>query len=83
MHWDGSSVMFPLGSLAGGGSCNIRPPCPNDSVGIDLMPTPISAAKLCIFHARQMTAEIALFMGITFKFWPFFFFFFFQSFYRK
>ncbi len=30
------------------GSCNIRPPRPNDSVGIDLTPTPIPAAKLRI-----------------------------------
>ena len=53
----------------GFGSCNIRPPRPNDPVGIDLTPTPIPAANLRIFHTRQMTAEMALFMGITFEFW--------------
>ena len=42
-----------------GGSCNIRPPRPNDPVGIDLTPTPIPAAKLRI-HTRQMTTEMAL-----------------------
>ena len=52
----------------GFGSCNIKPPSPNDPVGIDLTPTPIPAAKLRIFHTRQMTADMALYMGITFKF---------------
>ena len=69
MHRDGSSVMFPLGSRGGVGSCNIRPPHPNDPVGIDLTPTPIPAPKLRIFRTRQMTAEMVLFMGIPFKFW--------------
>ena len=50
-------------------SCNIRPPCPNVPVGIDLTPTPIPAATPHIFHTRQMTAEMVLFMGITFEFW--------------
>ena len=53
----------------GRGSCNIRPPLPNDPVAIDLTPTPNPAAKLRIFHTRQMIAEMALFMGITFEFW--------------
>ena len=53
------------------GSCNIRPPHPNDPVGIDLMPTPIPAVNLCILHMRQMTAEMAQFMGITFEFWQY------------
>ena len=69
MRRDGSSVMFPLGSQGSFGSCNIRPPRPNNPVGIDLTLTPIPAAKLRIFHTRQMTAEMALFMGITFEFW--------------
>ena len=70
MRRGGSSVTFPLGSRGRGfRSCNIRPPHSNDPVGIDLTSTPIPAAKLCIFHTRQMTAEMALFMGITFKFW--------------
>ena len=62
MHRNGSSVMFPWGS------CNIRPSRPNELVGIDFMPTPISATKLRIFHTKQITAEMALFMDITFKF---------------
>ena len=67
MHRDGSSVMFPLGSREWGfGSCNIRPPRPNDPVGIDLTPIPIPAANLRI-HTRQMATEIALSMGITFN----------------
>ena len=61
MHRDESSVMFPLGSV-GVGSCNIRPPRPNKPVGIDLTPTPIPAAKLRIFHPKQMTTEIALYL---------------------
>ena len=52
MHRDGSSVMFPLGVIGGFGSCNIRPPHPNDPVGIDLTPTLIPAANLCI-HSRK------------------------------
>ena len=60
MHRDESSVMFSLDSRGGGfRSCNIRPPCPNDPVGIDLTPTPILAANLRI-HTRQMTTELAL-----------------------
>ena len=69
LNRDGSSVMFPLGSPSGFGSCNIRTPSPNDPFGIDLTPTSIPAAKLRVFHTRKMTAEIVLFMGITFKFW--------------
>ena len=53
-------MMFPLGSQWGFRSCIIRPPRPNDPVGIDLMPTPILAAKLRIFYTKQMTAEMAL-----------------------
>ena len=60
MNRDGSSVMFPLGSRGGVGSCNIRPPRPNDHVGIDLTPTPIPAAKLRI-HTRQiLSGEIII-----------------------
>ena len=60
MHRDGISMMFPLGSPGGGlGSCNIRPPRPNDPVGIDLTLTPIPAANLRI-HTRQMTTEMTL-----------------------
>ena len=43
----------------GFGSCNIRFPRPNHPVGIDLTSTPIPAAKLRIFHTRQMTTEMA------------------------
>ena len=64
--WVISDVSF--GFTGGFRSCNIRPHHPNDSVGIDLTPTPIPAAKLRIFHTKQMTAEMALFMGTTFKF---------------
>ena len=46
------------------GFCNIRPSRPNDPVSIDLTPTPIPAAKLHIFHTRQMITEMALSMGI-------------------
>ena len=46
MHQDGSSVMFPL-------SCNIRPPRPNDPVGIDFTPTSIPAAKLYLSHTKK------------------------------
>ena len=55
--WVISDVSF--GFMRGFGSYNIRPPHPNDPVGIDLTPTPIPAAKLRI-HTRQMTTEIAL-----------------------
>ena len=65
--WVISDISF--GFTGAFGSCNISPPRPNDPVGIDLMPTPIPAANLRIFHTRQMTVEMALFMGITFEFW--------------
>ena len=48
--WVISDVSF--GFMGGFGSCNIRPPHPNDLVGIDLTPTPISAANLRI-HTRR------------------------------
>ena len=67
LGWVISDVSFGFTGW-GFGSCNIRPPRPNDPVGIDLMPTPILAAKLRIFHTKQMTAEMALFMGITLNF---------------
>ena len=57
--WVISDVSFRFTGW-GFGSCNIRPPCPNDPVGIDLTPTSIPAANLRIFHTRQMTAEMAL-----------------------
>ena len=62
MYRDGSSVIFFLWVHRGGiGSCDIRPPHPNDSVGIDLTPTPIPAANLHI-HTRQVTTEMALYL---------------------
>ena len=65
MHRDGSSVMFPLGLRGGGfGSCNIEPPRPNDLAGIDLTPTPIPAAKLRMFHTRQMTVYIYIYIYV-------------------
>ena len=48
--WVVSDVFF--GFMGGFGSCNIRPPHPNDPVGIDLTPTPIPAANLRI-HTRR------------------------------
>ena len=56
-----SDVSF--GFMGGFGSCNIRPPHPNDPVGIDLTPTPIPAASLCIHTRRKkMTTEKALYI---------------------
>ena len=52
-----------MGSWGGFGSCNIRPPHPNDPVGIDLTPTPIPAANLRIHKKRKkMTTEMALYI---------------------
>ena len=48
--WVVSDVSF--GIIGGFGSFNIRPPHPNDPVGIDLTPTPIPAANLRI-HTRR------------------------------
>ena len=48
--WVISDVSF--GFRGGLGSCNIRPPYPNDHVGIDLTPTLIPAANLCI-HTKK------------------------------
>ena len=67
MHCDGSSVMYPLCFTGGFGSCNIRTTSQNHAAGIDLTPTPISAAKLRIFPTKQMNAEMSLCMGITLK----------------
>ena len=69
MHRDGSSMMFPLGSQGGGSGLATSDLHPNDPIGIDLTPTPAPAAKQRIFHTKRMTAEMALSMGITFKFW--------------
>ena len=52
MHRDGSSVMFPLSSWGGAGLETSVPLTQNDPVGIDLTPTPIPAAPLCI-HTRK------------------------------
>ena len=60
--WVISDVSF--GFMGGFGSCNIRPPRPNDPFGIDLTPTPIPAANLRI-HTRQMTTEIALYPWVS------------------
>ena len=38
------------------------PPHPNDSVGIDFIPTPIPAANLRIHTRKKMTAEMALYI---------------------
>ena len=59
--WVISDVSF--GFIRGFGSCNIRPPHPNDPVGIDLTPTPIPSANLRI-HTRKkkMTTEMALYI---------------------
>ena len=61
LGWVISDVSF--GFMGGFGSCNIRPPHPNDPVGIDLTPTPIPAANLRI-HTRKkkMTTEMALYI---------------------
>ena len=58
--WVISDVSF--GFMGGFRSCNIRPPHPNDQVGIDLTPTPIPAANLRIHTRRKkkMTTEKAL-----------------------
>ena len=48
--WVVSDVSF--GFMGSFGSFNIRPPHPNDPVGIDLTPTPIPAANLRI-HTRR------------------------------
>ena len=55
--WVISDVSFEFTGV-GSGSCNIGGPRPSDPVGIDLTPTLIPAAKLRIFHTRQMTAEM-------------------------
>ena len=63
MHRDESSVMFPFGLIGGFGSCNIRPPHPNDPVGIDLTLTPIPAANLRIHTRRKkMTSAKVLYI---------------------
>ena len=55
-----------LWGQGGFGSFNIRPPHPNDPVGIDLTPTPIPAANLRIHTRRKqkkkMTTEKALYI---------------------
>ena len=57
--WVVSDVSF--GFMGGFGSFNIRPPHPNDPVGIDLTPTPIPAANLRIHTRRKkMAPEKAL-----------------------
>ena len=48
--WIVSYVSFAF--MGGFGSFNIRPPHPNDPVGIDLTPTPIPATNLRI-HTRR------------------------------
>ena len=63
--WVVSDVSF--GIMGGFGSFNIRPPHPNDPVGIDLTPTPIPAANLRIHTRRKhtqkkMTSEKALYI---------------------
>ena len=62
--WVVSDVSF--GIMGGFGSFNIRPPHPNDPVGIDLTPTPIPAANLRIHTRRKqkkkMTVEKALYI---------------------
>ena len=50
--WVVSDVSF--GIMGGFGSFNIRPPHPNDPVGIDLTPTPIPAVNLRI-HTYNKT----------------------------
>ena len=52
--WVISNVSF---GFTEGGVLQHQTPSPNDPVGIDLTPTPILAAKLHIFHTRQMTAN--------------------------
>ena len=54
MHQDGSLGMFPFGSLDVWGLATSKPSCPNYAFGIDLTPTPISVAKLRIFHIELM-----------------------------
>ena len=49
--WVVSDVSF--GFMGGFESCNIRPPHPNDPVGIDLTPTPIPATNLRIHTRRE------------------------------
>ena len=52
-----------FGFMGGFGSCNIRPPHPNDPIGIDLTPTPIPAANLRIHTTKkEMTTEMALYI---------------------
>ena len=61
--WVVSDVSF--GIMGGFGSFNIRPPHPNDPVGIDPTPTPILAANLRIHTRRkqkEMTTEKALYI---------------------
>ena len=60
--WVVSDVSF--GFMGGFGSFNIRPPHPNDPVGIDLTPTLIPAANLRIHTKRKkkMTTEKALYI---------------------
>ena len=45
MHRNGSSVIFLWVHRGGFRSCDIRPPCPNDPVDVDLNPTYILAAE--------------------------------------
>ena len=57
--WAVSDVSF--GIMGGFGSFNIRPPHPNDQVGIDLTPTPIPAATQGE-NKKKMTTEKALYI---------------------
>ena len=58
MHRDGSSVMFTLGLRRVSGLATSDPFAQKTQL-----------TKLHIFHTRQMTAEMVLLLGITFKFW--------------
>ena len=57
-------------SVGGVRSCNIRPPHPNDLVGIDLTPTHIPEANLRINTRKKMTIYVILLQPIRAKlFW--------------
>ena len=60
-EWVISDVSF---GFMGGvfGSYNIRPPHPNDPVGIDLAPTTLPSANLLIQPRKKMTTEKALYI---------------------